>query len=283
MFRVACAEGEVGIDWLTLQGRTTEEKEWIWAAWNDWLDLNGLTAGTLQPKRLSAGYALTLNGRGVTWHQTGRCSLWASGEEASTLASRKGIWLPSVSRVDIQATVRLKRPSEALHRKLRDHWRSDFSPKAYRMYKRIIESDTGATVELGKRTSPRFLRVYDKGSQQGTAPTGSVWRFELELKGKQADDNFHEWIGLGRPQSRLCGLLQAYLRKVGVELAIPNILSDGAMAALRPQVPDVESRVKWLSHSVRPVVAQLARSGHLEDALRAMGLHKQEGEIQWQA
>ena len=281
MFRVAGEHGEVDIDWLTCQGREKEEQQWIWAVWNEWLDLHGYSAGTLQPKKLSSGYALTLEQLGVTWRQTGQCSLWASGEHSATLARQRGTWLPSVSRMDIQATVRLVMPSRKLHSRLREHWRSGASPKANRMYTRIIESDTGGTVELGRRKSPRFMRVYDKGGEQGTAPLGEVWRFELELKGKQADDTFGLFREAGDGQGFLLGVLQDYLRKVDVSLAIPNLMSNGAMAALRPNKPDEESRIVWLKHSVRPVIAELARAGLLPQAMKAMGLKYQKGETKW--
>lgn len=45
----------------------------------------------------------------------------------------------------------------------------------------IVESATGKTFYAGSRTSQKFLRIYDKGGEQGT---GLPWtRIELECKG----------------------------------------------------------------------------------------------------
>jgi DNA relaxase NicK len=50
------------------------------------------------------------------------------------------------------------------------------------------------TGEIGARTSQTFLRVYDKGVEEGSAPPGVVWRAELELKGARAVNTCHELL-----------------------------------------------------------------------------------------
>lgn len=52
-----------------------------------------------------------------------------------------------------------------------------------------VSSNSGVTMYVGARTSEKFLRVYDKGGEQG-GPQGVHWRIELEAKGKAAN-----WIG----------------------------------------------------------------------------------------
>lgn len=53
----------------------------------------------------------------------------------------------------------------------------------------LIKSNTGKTFYVGKRTSDRFLRVYDKGGETGT---GVDWtRIEIECKRELASMAFH--------------------------------------------------------------------------------------------
>lgn len=49
----------------------------------------------------------------------------------------------------------------------------------------LVQSNTGDTFYVGSRTSEKFLRVYDKGGEQGEEQ-GNHWRIELECKGMAA-------------------------------------------------------------------------------------------------
>lgn len=49
----------------------------------------------------------------------------------------------------------------------------------------FIRSSTGQTLYVGKRSSDRMLRIYDKGGEQGEQQ-GEHWRIEAELKGVAA-------------------------------------------------------------------------------------------------
>lgn len=49
----------------------------------------------------------------------------------------------------------------------------------------FITSKTGQTLYVGKRTSDRMLRIYDKGGEKGDQ-TGDHWRIEAEIKGRSA-------------------------------------------------------------------------------------------------
>lgn len=51
---------------------------------------------------------------------------------------------------------------------------------------RFVSGETGDTLYIGSRTSEKFLRIYDKGAEQGDEP-GTRFRVELECKGGAAN------------------------------------------------------------------------------------------------
>lgn len=49
----------------------------------------------------------------------------------------------------------------------------------------FVQSKTGCTLYVGKRSSDRMLRIYDKGGESG-GETGRLYRIEAEVKGRAA-------------------------------------------------------------------------------------------------
>lgn len=126
---------------------------------------------------------------------------------------------------------------------------------------------------VGRRTKPRYLRVYDKGVELGTAPPGALWRMEVEAKGalapklwedlKQAP-NVREWCWNScAEQWKLSGYswpLSGSLRG-SRGITIPS-----------KERPEVERLEDWLRQSVRPAVARMRRAFTDEQILEMLGM-----------
>lgn len=84
---------------------------------------------------------------------------------------------------------------------------------------RSYESDTGAdTVEFGSReSSPRFIRIYDKGAKN--AQMGALWtsflRIELEEKGVRVNPFAHSVLRYGRSETGRREIGEAVSMKLG--------------------------------------------------------------------
>ena len=72
---------------------------------------------------------------------------------------------------------------------------------------RLVESTSGTTFYVGARSSEKFLRIYDKGGEQGEAQ-GEHWRIELECKGSTAQ--FVAEVALDGLESVPVGIIQGY-------------------------------------------------------------------------
>lgn len=121
----------------------------------------------------------------VRYGERGGLLLWeASGSRApvtmATLEPSSGYAL----RIDLQLTLSLSRTQPSFGTSLLPS-----SPTPTHTSRRA-RSLVGLTTQnqglwlgtVGRRTSPNFLRIYDKGVESKTAEPGKVWRVELEAK-----------------------------------------------------------------------------------------------------
>ncbi|AXH78917.1 MAG: replication initiation factor [Circular genetic element sp.] len=112
----------------------------------------------------------------------------------------------------------------------------------------------GKTVYVGSRTSPLFLRIYDKDAQ--SAGKNPVSRIEFELKGAAAKKIHSELWTVKRSLSEVAAGL---LLTVGTIGAVPELaaLIDGQRAIeWEPREPAQTSTEKWLVRQVLPTFVQ---------------------------
>jgi hypothetical protein len=100
---------------------------------------------------------------------------------------------------------------------------------------------TGLGQYLGSMQSPRFVRVYDKGLEQGTKPARSWIRWEAELKGDFATP-------------AACDVFSADLADL-VATASPHMfhLADFRIGAADSDVPSTLPRPQWWADLLRDV------------------------------
>lgn len=129
----------------------------------------------------------------------------------------------------------------------------------------------GWGVELGSRQSERYVRVYDKGLEQGTIPEGQWQRFEAQLRGDFANKALVD-ILTADDQGEACKRALGYM--VGVvdfreQTGDPNLsrrprpqwweaFIDGcSWTRVSPERMEAtfEGRVDWLARAVIPYLA----------------------------
>lgn len=271
MFRVDGTLVDCGIDWLTFRPEGRAEGEIAWKVWSDWVELE--SSGTVKErlKKRSTMRSMSCSGMAVMYSRTGPCSLSISGEALSMVPQWYELSLLRAARMDIQATVSLSESLPTLAARLYDWWGSENSVKTLRMKRVLMQSPEGQTVYLGRRQSPRFLRVYDKGGQSGLASLGRCWRVELELKSKAARPAWEAWNAIEDRAGWCYSQVVAYLRTVNVQLAT-GVDPDVGMVRMEPSRESVGSTLEWLEKTVRPAVVRLNRDGHVKDVFRALGL-----------
>ena len=132
---------------------------------------------------------------------------------------------------------------------------------------RALVGDRGWTVYFGRRTSPTFVRIYDKAAEQGL--DGVSWtRVEAEFKRERAHAVIVEWCLSGWSVASALGLLRGALdfrRDDGTVTKSRWDLLDwwgaflGAVDLLRVRVGSItrslDDVARWLFHSVSSALA----------------------------
>lgn len=130
----------------------------------------------------------------------------------------------------------------------------------------------GWTCYLGSRKSDRFFRIYDKDKQSNEDRYKQAWRFEIECKGKIAENL---WNRLKNPVTRghiMQSELIEYLNDNGLVLKGFNA-TFGATKAGQASIPsDVKRKIEWLNKQIRPAVQDLIERGFEAEMYEALGL-----------
>lgn len=275
-FRVASKVIDFGVDYLSLKSETEEGTIAAWTVWNDWLERNGQNPSGLKQRRVAGGFRSACQGMAITWNQTVPPSLSMGGTVSFEQLNMELLQTMKCTRIDHHVTVRLCETDSELPLRLYHYFSGAKSGHVKRMKKRFIDSDTGQTCYLGGRSAARFLRVYDKGGESGTATRGLIYRAEVEHKGGLADKVFSsavDWEGMNRQSM---AEVHGHLRRFGVHLFGAR---DAIMPVTRftPRGSDDLSALMWLDRSVVPVLKRLRLNGYGREAAEILGLQEKGG------
>lgn len=166
----------------------------------------------------------------------------------------------NVSRVDYQVTRQLPEITPAyiqcLHMELKELKRDNPSFPSLT----LIQSDTGDTLYIGKRTSNRYIRIYDKGGEQG-GERNRIIRYEVEYKKDKAQPAWETFVdALPNRTEHILGTVQAELSRIGLEVRF----SSDQLATIKAEKtePLAERQLAWLRRCVKPVTMKLVQEGY---------------------
>jgi hypothetical protein len=129
----------------------------------------------------------------------------------------------------------------------------------------------GATLALGSRQSPTYLRCYDKHAEShGDYPKGA-WRWELELKQGQSEAAQSRWRESPVGSAYIAGMVAYWPTTHGLEVpwrADPVIEPPGRIAHTR----DADRLLKWFRTQVAPSVQWVAQARGKEEVRRALNI-----------
>jgi DNA relaxase NicK len=136
-------------------------------------------------------------------------------------------------------------------------------------------NDEGGTLYVGSRRSDVFARMYDKGAQLGTIPGRLLWRYEVEYKGKHAQQAVTLLFAPGTlPSYRQASVLahvKTYFEKH--QVPFPDVVEaakDYPLVQYESLVTDDKITLRWLRTQVFPAILRLQKNGRLEEALEAL-------------
>lgn len=273
---VECALVDAGVDWITVTQfpRFGDEV------------LTDVAEPMLASERSIGGYIRPWSSYGYEGFHCGRVDVGVrhdgqivrlSGERARVDWRKVYRVASGCSRIDLQMTFRILSGG---HKEIRKHHRSArrHRPKAGKpaVVTLVSGTDGACTLYLGKRSSNKMGRIYDKFAESGLDHYRHCVRFEVEFKGRMAKAiafNLFRQVN----DAEVCSVvLPGFFRMRGVTSRCFGEVSYPEITALEPfpseYVTDVRKSLRWLDVSVRPTVQRLIEYGHYEEALAALGL-----------
>jgi hypothetical protein len=204
------------IDWLTCTQRAPRHAKRLWAAactlidrqilrgdddevWR-WQGYEGRRAGPIAVGEREDGVIVRLSGSGA--------------------AENWNVFLPfagNVSRLDYAVTGELETPDPDLARRTFRHVPDNMQTRGRPSKVTVIANrGHGDTLILGSRQSTRYCRHYDKGVEEGSAEPGVRWRWEVEIKGKEAFSEACTLVSTGDTAQRIRSIVLGTFWQKGV-------------------------------------------------------------------
>lgn len=273
----------VGVDWFTL---TSPEK------WDGTAEDTRLLRDTYREHVLGGQAGMAVEARswlGYSGHQfgslfTGTRTLGSvvrvSGAPADVMARVYGWRGWKCTRLDLQITVKGNREPDAVVREavglaLNAERTTAGRPPGVR---HIMSFGGGDTLTVGARTSSVYGRCYNKEAESGREAQylGCV-RYELELKNSVAERVWLRLMGETEWEATIAAIVRTKWREWGVDLGEVELDVETGLLRHQPEETTLDSRLEWLTRTVRPVVEKIAAQGYRADALRALGLKDDDG------
>ncbi len=263
------------VDWLTL----IAEESYPIRILNDVADdiLKAARKDAVNPFACHVGPYEGIRFAGCTWAMKGDAVLLSL---AGSLAQEQIKYVDAledvrVTRLDIAVTVALEhrdRVGDRAYLAACDKTKK----RRYRASTSIIHgSDGGCTVYLGSRKGKNsFGRLYDKGIQsKDPAGEGLIWRYEVQLKGKQAQEAYDTFDLKGGASDDLQSAVWNWFLDRGVQ---PVFEPTASMATFRrdtvAEPGNVDKKLAWLGRTVAPVVRDLRLAGYSDAVYTMLGL-----------
>ncbi len=265
-----------GVDWVTctLPEGADGYQEWIGKG-HTLIEALGAEGNVIEYRKLQ-GYEGVAVGNSFVGTNEERAMAQFSGERANDAYYVLNHDKLHVSRIDLQLTVQ----TEAMDinegkRCLRDakHYNKDLS----RYQRRRIDfwlGDEGAdTLYVGAPSSERRLRIYNKEAQSEDIRYTRCWRYECVYRNDYATRLFFHLVSAYAEVTQfIVSQVAEFCRERGI--TIRNLEHIVAVPLERiVKVPtDVERKLKWLEHQVKPTLRKLSEMGYGDQAAEAMGL-----------
>lgn len=272
---VSWFEQSVGIDWLTVTTSDPQKGRRL-AALGLHLFRQELRAGGLKKPWGMAGFNGYCAGSVQLGEREGECIVRVGSDVARD--NWRNLWefSDSCSRVDFQVTLKYEAAASRIihnhYRQLKRHNRKLPGQGAVSLYS---SSDGSCTIYLGKRSSNRFGRIYDKGAESKLDHWANCVRYEVEFKGKVANLEAGLVYRAENAESYIRARVRQFVTDRGCSFPFASpILASSRWPERRREIPD---RLTWLHECVRPTVELLSKSGWGPAVLVALGLVKRSG------
>lgn len=209
-----------------------------------------------------------------------------SGEVARLFWWRVFPMATRISRFDLQITVDIGRNPTKEVTRLYNNLYHQYKNKPHKPSIRLVcGTNVGATLYLGKRSSERFGRLYDKGAESGEESLQNCIRAEIELKGRRAGQVAGQIFACDHVLKSTAALILRYFDDYGCSLRFvtnrlleqcPAWILESAMdfMPLHRSSRDLERSLRWALSAWPRTAEHLVRNGKRELLLDALLLRE---------
>lgn len=276
---------EIGIDYITATSRSSSGAN-PFTAFAKWMVSEEVSKGCATRDWRASGYHGRIAGAcayGVS-HQGSivRASSSAACEHWQQLLNLAD----NVTRLDVQFTVRpVAGPTATLSRHHKELLRAPRLRGKPATFKAWYGPGGIEAIQIGKRISDRYGRVYDKGLESQLEEYAGCLRYEVELHRELALNTAHFLDSQELDQAAMAGKVLEFMSIRGLRVESAwlkqlagavngNELRQESRFATRAgtKAPEVIRSLKWMTNSVRPAVQRLIDCGYREEMLEALGL-----------
>jgi hypothetical protein len=247
----------IGLQWLELYKRVKKQHP----VWESSRYLKGFTG---------------MGFDGLQWlynPKSGFYMVVASSDTAASIWAELAQHAKNITRIDLAVTIEFSEPLELYI--LRQYDTLTQEEKIKRSYALVLNTEYGATMYVGKRSSQAYGRLYDKGVESDSHQPGNRFRYEVEIKKPMAQP-----VALGIMQGALKGQVQRALIAdyVGEWFKARGVYVPWESGGNHLEI-DVEvsvttpiKRLSWLKTQVSPTVKELIDMGLGRNVIEALRL-----------
>lgn len=259
-----------GVDWLTCTEKCKGVSSRLWDLGVQVLNEERAGMGQIMPAR-RLGFVGQKTEGVFLGTRPGDVMLQLSGPRCTPLAQEAITRSTNVSRIDFQVTVWTEGEQVDLagwsYKRLLERPRNGPQVGGLTL---ITSWPAGDTLSINRRASERFGRLYDKAAESSLGERRLLWRYELELKGKEARRQAVRLGECGVHPSHVNKLVHDFYTEKGLRPAFPlvNCLSDFGPSIATP-TRDV---LTWFRTSLSKTVTKAIAKHGREVVLDALGL-----------
>lgn len=212
----------------------------------------------------------------IRWGERSGRLLWeASGTMARPTMDRMPLSGGFTSRLDLQVTLKLSTSQRGFGHSLLGSWQEIQNPQSRSRTQRGLAVATNSLWlgTVGRRTSPRFLRIYDKGVEAKCAPPGEIWRVEIECKRHHSRSlTCNHLSDLKRPAWCAQYCVQQ-LKSLGCSWPYGRFTDESLNVDMLPKEESTAGKLAiWVTHTVRPVIPRLLTVFTVAEVLKMLDL-----------
>lgn len=265
-----------GVDWVScsLRKGAILDQEWIERALRH-LDAVVEDGHKLEYRRWNGYEGVGAGGCFVGTREDGHYAQF-SGSYADTAFDDLNRYDVHFSRIDLQVTCKYKiMPKRVAKEAYRDAMSENESISSSRRRKIyiIVGSDGGDTCYVGSASSDERGRIYNKEVQSEDILYNRTWRWEVVLKNDKATSLASSVPKRGTTRPEMVANYTGYWwEKRGV--SVPWLLTATPVPVCPVQTlpTDIERKLNWLKHQVRPTIEYLLTVQEKEAILELLGL-----------